>query len=153
MIDTTKGFTLTRELDATPEAIWSAWTEPDEMADWWHPVGMHTPRDTVAVDLRVGGKYRYTMVHDISEEAYPTGGEYREVQPVERLVFTWGFPDGDPDDTPLVTVTIASLGELSRLTFQLQGVDGMSGDDSYFDGWESALDELVRHLGQTSVAG
>ena len=53
--DMTQGFTLTRELDATPEEVWHVWTDPDAMAQWWHPRNTSTPRDEVAVDLRVGG--------------------------------------------------------------------------------------------------
>lgn len=153
MIDTAKGFTLVRNLDATPQAIWSAWTEPDELAEWWHSSGLHTPRESVDVDLSVGGRYRYTMVDDSSEQSYPTGGVYREIEPIARLVFTWGEPESDPDDTPVVTVTIEPAGDLTRLTFDLRGVDGMKGDDFFYDGWEGALDALVQHLGQTAVHG
>lgn len=153
MIDTTKGFTLVRMLDATPAEIWRAWTDPDEMAQWWHPSGMTTPRDSVTADVRVGGRYTYTMVDDASGADYPTGGEYREIVENKKLVFTWGKPDDAPDDTTLVTVTIEDLGELTRLTFDIRGVDGASGDGDFFDGWESALDELVGHLGQAGVLG
>lgn len=146
MIDLTKGFTLVRLFDATPEEIWDAWTNPDEAAQWWHPRGMTTPRDSVSIDARVGGTYTYTMVDDTTGDAYPTGGVYREVEPHTRLSFTWGNPGDDPDETPLVTVTIEDVGDLTRLTFDLRGVDGMPGDDSFHDGWESALDELVDHL-------
>lgn len=153
MIDSSRGFTIERLLDATPEQIWNAWTDADDAARWWHPVGMTTPRDTVTIDAKKGGRYAYTMVDDASGEEYPTGGVYREVVPQERLVFTWGEPDADPDDTPVVTVAIASAGDLTRLTFDLRGVDGMAGDDSFYDGWASALDELVTHLGQSAVHG
>ncbi|MFB2584195.1 SRPBCC family protein [Herbiconiux liukaitaii] len=153
MIDTDKGFTLTREFDATPEQIWAAWTEPAQAAEWWHPAGLHTPAESVSIDAKAGGRYAYTMVNDISEEEFPTGGVYREVEAPEKLVFTWGAPDDDPDDALLVTVTIKDLGELTRMTFDLRGYEGMSGDDDIYDGWESALDALAQHLGQSAVAG
>ena len=44
MTTTAPGFTLVRDFDATPEDLWSAWTDPDEMAEWWHPRGVSTPR-------------------------------------------------------------------------------------------------------------
>ena len=153
MIDTTQGFTMVRMLDATPSQIWQAWTDPDEIAVWWHPHGMTTPRDSVSVDARVGGTYTYTMVDDTSGERYETGGVYRELVENQKLVFTWGYPDGNQDENPLVTVTIEDLGELTRMTFDLRGMDGTKGDDNYYDGWDSALDELVGHLGQNDVLG
>jgi len=151
MIDTSKGFTLVRNFDATPEQIWNAWTLPEEAAQWWHPRGMTTPRESVQIDARVGGRYVYTMVDDETKQEYPTGGRFSEVEPFTRLAFTWGLPDDD--DSPVVTVTIEPAGELTRMTFDLRGVDGVSGDDSFFDGWESALDSLAEYVGQTAVLG
>jgi len=144
MADNEAGFTFSRVFDATPAQVWRAWTDPDKAARWWHPRGLTTPRDSVSIDARVGGEYRYTMVHDLSGEQYPTGGVYLEVVENKRLVFTWGTP-GDAE-APVVTITIEDLGELTRMTFDLRGVDGVSGDDSYFDGWESALDNFAAQL-------
>lgn len=153
MIDTTKGFTLVRLLDARAEAIWAAWTEEDRLAQWWHPRGAHTPRESVQADVRVGGTYTYTMVDEASGNEVVTAGVYREVTPITTLAFTWGTPGGDPDEQPIATVTIEPLGDLTRLTFDLRGVDGFSGDGFFYDGWESALDVLVEHLGQAEVRG
>lgn len=153
MIDTDKGFTLVRLLDASPQAVWDAWTDPDQVAAWWHPRGSTTPRESVELDVRVGGRYRYTMVDDASGESVETGGVYREVSPVSRLVFTWTTPDSDSEDDPVVTVTIEDVGELTRLTFDLRGVDGSAGDQFFYDGWASALDVLSGYLGQNEVFG
>ena len=49
MIDTTRGFTLVRTFEATPEEVWRAWADPDEAAQWWHPRETSTPRESVAV--------------------------------------------------------------------------------------------------------
>ncbi|WP_066586154.1 SRPBCC family protein [Cellulomonas timonensis] len=146
MIDMAKGFTLVRDFDATPQDLWRAWTDPDEAAVWWHPSGVHTPRETVAIDARVGGRYAYTMVNDATGEQYPTGGVYREVVEPERLVFTWGLPDGDPDDAPLITVTLEPTDAGTRMTFDLRGFDAARGDGNVYDGWDSALDELDAHV-------
>ncbi len=147
MIDTTKGFTLVRTFEATPEEVWNAWTDPDEAAQWWHPRETSTPRESVEIDARVGGRYRYTMVNDHTGDSVVTGGVYREVEPFERLVFTWGYPDGDPDDSPIVTVTLEPVGEGTRMTFDLRGVEGAAGDSYYYDGWDEALDCLEEYIG------
>jgi uncharacterized protein YndB with AHSA1/START domain len=146
MIDKTLGFTLVRNFDATPAEIWRAWTDPDEAATWLHPRGVTTPRESVEIDARVGGRYTYTMINDASGEEYPTHGVYLEVVENERLVFTWGNPGEDDDDVPVITVTIEDLGELTRMTFDIRGVAGVSGDDYIYDGWEQALDELAAGL-------
>ena len=146
MIDKNLGFTLVRNFDATPAEIWRAWTDPDEAAMWWHPRGVTTPRDSVVIDARVGGRYAYTMINDANGDEYPTLGVYLEVIENERLVFTWGNPGEADDDALLITVTIEDLGELTRMTFDLRGIEGVSGDDNIYDGWEQALDILAEHL-------
>ena len=140
-----KTFTITRIFDAPRAAIWHAWTDPDEAAAWWHPEGVVTPRDSVELDVRPGGSYRYTMI-DPKGGKYPTGGVYREVVEPERLVFTWADP-GDPQDgAPVVTVTLEDLGERTRMIFHVDGHAGQPGDESVYDGWDSAFDVLTQHL-------
>jgi len=150
MVDTARGFTLVRNLDATPEAIFTAWTDADAAAEWWHPRQTTTPRESVQIDARVGGEYRYTMVNDLSGEGVDTGGVYSEVVAPTKLVFTWGVPGERSDDTPVVTIAIEPEGELTLMRFDLRGVDGFSGDSSYYDGWEQALDSLTEYLARTA---
>lgn len=143
---TTTGFTIERSFDATVDELWGAWTDPDELQHWWHPRGVHTPRDTIEVDLRVGGSYRYTMINDSTGEQYPTGGVYLEVEAPSRLVFTWGHPDVEPNDSPLITVALAADGDRCRMTFSITRLDWM--DAEIRDGWDQAIDILAVHLGK-----
>lgn len=144
----TKQFTITRVFDAPRDAIWRAWTDPDEAPIWWHPKGVTTPRESVELDVRPGGRYRYTMVGPDGTE-YPTTGVYREITPPERLVMTWGSP-GDPDEiAPVITIELAEhgeRGEQTHMTFHVLGIDGAPGDENVYDGWDSAFDLLVEHL-------
>ncbi len=150
MIDSTQGFTLMRVFDATPEDIWSAWTDPDEVAMWWHPRGVSTPRETVAIDARAGGKYRYTMVNDATGERYPTGGVYLELSAYTRLQFTWGDPEAAPEDAMLITITLEARGNQTEMTFDLRGPIGTV-DYSIHDGWDSALDVLEEFIGSAAA--
>ena len=77
---------------------------------------------------------------------YPTGGVYHEVVEPERLVFTWADPGDPQDDAPVVTVLLEVLGERTRMVFRVDGVGGQPGDQSVYDGWDSAFDVLTRHL-------
>ena len=145
MPETDEQFTITRDFAAPRERLWRAWTDPDEAPHWFHPSGLTTPRATVDYDLRVVGTYRYTMVEADGTE-YPTGGRYREIEEPERLVFTWGDPD-DPDDSlPVITVTLAEHDGGTRMTFHLIGAPGKPGDESFYDGWVSAHDELAAYV-------
>ncbi|MGH3332878.1 MAG: SRPBCC family protein [Nocardioidaceae bacterium] len=63
---------IERVFDAPRELVWKAFTDPDQISQWFGPVGYSVPRESVAVDLRVGGQQRLTMVPDSPE--YPAGG-------------------------------------------------------------------------------
>jgi uncharacterized protein YndB with AHSA1/START domain len=145
MIDLTKQFTIVREFDAPRETVWRAWTDENSVSAWWHPTGLITPRDSVSLDVRAGGQYRYTMVNGTDE--YPTGGTYIEVDEPSRLVFTWGEPGTPVAESPEVTVLLEDLGGRTRMTFTLRGVDAHPGDGSFYDGWQSAIDELEAFVG------
>lgn len=147
MIDTTLGFTLVREFSATPAEMWRYWTEPAAATRWMHPRGVSTPLETIRFDVRPGGTYQYMMVNDETGERYPTGGVFREVIPNKRIVFTWGKPDDDPEDCPLITVTLEPTATGTRMTFDLRGVPAKPSDDIYV-GWEEALDCLGEQVAE-----
>lgn len=142
----TPEFTITRALHAPRELVWQAWTDSAHFAAWMRPFGVSSR--SVSGDVRVGGRYRYTMVNDETGEEYPTGGEYLEVSPPERLVFTWGEIDAPVEGTPVITLTLAESdgGDTTKLVFHLEGIAGQPGDNNVYDGWTEALDNLARHL-------
>ena len=143
-----KQFTITRVFDAPRELVWQAWTDPDLAAVWWHPKGIETPRESVQIDARPGGRYAYTMIGPDGTE-YPTTGVYREMTHPERMVFTWGSPGDDDDIAPVISIDLAVHGDTGNqtlMTFHLQGFDGRPGDDNVYDGWDSAFDILDEHL-------
>lgn len=165
MSDVERGFTLTRILDAPRDVVFQAWTDPEHL-QWFFNPGRPTPTDPIIVDLRVGGAWRQKM--DISDEThYFTGGVYREIVPVEKLVFTWGATDGWPeiqldhlDDSPLVTVTLNELGEHGEKTEMLVHLalpDHLSdeGVREWFgfgirEGMSDTIDRLVARFAKTS---
>lgn len=144
MTTATPEFTITRTLNAPLELVWRAWTEDAELAQWLRPFGVST--DSVSFDVRVGGQYAYTMTNDETGEEYPTGGTYLEVDPMDRLVFTWGEIGASVDTAPVITLTLNEQGDRTELIFHLRGIDGKPGDNNVYDGWDEALTNFERHL-------
>src|SRR5208282_5528538 len=86
---------LKRLIDASPRRVFEAWTDPKQFAAWWGPHGFSAP--VVELDLRVGGRINVHMKGPDGspwEKPYPMGGEFREIRPFDRLVFTATLPDG-----------------------------------------------------------
>jgi uncharacterized protein YndB with AHSA1/START domain len=61
---TTKELVITRVFDAPRELVYKAFTDPDQLAQWFGPVGYSVPRDTVDIDAKVGGHQRFVMIND-----------------------------------------------------------------------------------------
>jgi uncharacterized protein YndB with AHSA1/START domain len=142
---TAQEITITRVFDAPRELVWKAWTEPDQLAQWWGSRDWSTPRERIAMDVRPGGALRVTSVSEDGSEM-TIHGVYREVVEPERLVFeepaegSWHegavsvatFTDlGDGRTEMVVQTTIRTTDEM-RATAQA--------------GMESTFDRLAEHL-------
>ena len=99
--------TMEREFDAAPAVLFRAFTDTEALKTWYGPNGFTI---TVhAMDLRVGGLFRFTM-HGPDGTDYPNRIAYREIKPAERLAYRH---DSDVDNDPRgfdVTVTFEALG-------------------------------------------
>ncbi len=86
---------IKRLIDAPRERVFKAWTDPKQFAKWWGPHTFTAP--VVELDARPGGKIVVHMQGPKGspwEKPYPMGGEFREVSPYDRLVFTSNLSDG-----------------------------------------------------------
>src|SRR3954471_9241017 len=77
---------ITRIFDAPREQVFRAWTDPDEIAAWYGPAHMETPRDRILVDLRVGGRWEVTMDPRGGGAEFALGYEIVELVAPELIV-------------------------------------------------------------------
>ena len=91
---------LSRIYDAPVKAVWDAWADPAQAAQWWGPRGFTIT--THGKDLRVGGFWKYTM-HGPDGVNYENTTIYHEVEKYSRLVYDHG---GSEDRPPLFRVTV-----------------------------------------------
>lgn len=98
---------ITREFDAPARLVWKAWTTPELVKRWWH--SNRGTMMTADIDLRVGGRWRWVMTADGGFEV-GFHGEYREIVPDERLVYTEVFEGAplaeDGEEAAINTVTL-----------------------------------------------
>lgn len=95
-----KEIQIQRVYDAPLQAVWDAWTDPAQAAQWWGPRGFTLT--THSKDLRTGGSWDYTM-HGPDGTDYPNKTIYLEVVPKAKLVYDHGAADERP---PLFRVTV-----------------------------------------------
>jgi uncharacterized protein YndB with AHSA1/START domain len=140
---------ITREFAAPRHLVYRALTEPELIKRWWHAKrGQVTLAE---VDLRVGGQWRWVMV---TPEGMEVGfhGEYREIVPNERMVYTEvfeGVPGGD--DNPAVnTATLVEVDGVTMLTVLTELADQATRDMILETGMEAGMQDAYDLLEQVA---
>lgn len=132
---------------AAPRAlVWDAWTDPDQIARWWGPRGVSTPREDIVLELHPGGRYRLDMVNDETGERYPATGTVLEVDPPARLVWSDdGFADGSGKGT--ATITFVEVDE-HQTTVRVHVIADFTDEVAAGAeaGWGTMLDKLTELL-------
>ena len=149
---------IERSLDAPRERVWKALTEPERVKLWWGPEHFSAP--VIQIDLRVGGKYLYCMRSPEGEDFWDTG-EFREIIPMEKIVYVDSFADEHGNKVPAtyynmsaeipmettVTMTLEDLGgKRTRLTLCHSGMPAGEMLDMTEAGWKTSLDKLAASL-------
>jgi uncharacterized protein YndB with AHSA1/START domain len=143
---------LTRLLKAPQELAFNAWTSPEYIQQWMQPEpGMVVPM--ASMDLRVGGKFRIQMKNP-EGEFFTAVGEFREVKPPERLVYTWDWEkDGSGEEfgevegkQSLITVEFLKRTEGTEFVLTHTRLATVESRDSHARGWSRIADSLARFL-------
>lgn len=139
---------ITREFDAPRHLVYRAYTEPDLIKRWWS--GDRGTVDSIEVDLRVGGGWRYVMT---ANEGFEVAfhGEYREIVPDEKLVSTEIY-EAVPDASALDTVTFTEHDGRTTLTILVEHSEKAHRDAHIESGMEDGLQEALDHLEQVAVS-
>jgi len=144
-----------RTFTAPREKVFAAWTQREQLEKWMcRDVPVHTVTHHL-VDVRPGGRYQIEVRDSAKGEVYWGQGEYREVKPPEKLVFTWAWTKDTPagpslhprDAETLVTVEFFVRGNSTEvvLTHTLFGSAEIR--EMTYVGWNGCLDVLEKALG------
>jgi uncharacterized protein YndB with AHSA1/START domain len=127
-----------QRIDATPATVFSYLTEPEKFVMWMGAGAQ--------LDPRPGGSFRI----DVDGE-HIASGEYREVDPPHRLVFSWGW-ENDPEVPPgstTVEITLTAEGEGTLLRLRHTGLPTDEQRSSHRGGWAMYTSRLDALFGLT----
>ena len=135
---------LTKKFPADKEVLYKAWTEPDQLKQWWKP--MNKKLVHVQNDIRQGGEVVYEV-----EGNMKITGEYKDVAEGNKLVYSWNWEL--PEDSLhkgeyLLTVQFRENGDGSALEVSQDQFKNEHAIKPHRDGWEEALEELKKFLGK-----
>jgi uncharacterized protein YndB with AHSA1/START domain len=139
---------LKRALPVSPEAVFAAFSESEELAKWWGPRGFTIP--SVDFEPRVGRPYRIEM-QPPEGEVFSLLGEFREVDPPTYLAYTFVWEPADPDDTEtLVELSFRGVDGSTEVAFSQGPFTTEERRTLHRDGWIETFDKLEEHLRSSS---
>jgi uncharacterized protein YndB with AHSA1/START domain len=131
------GFTITRDIAAKPERVWSAFTDASQYAAWIWPADWQT---TCEIDPRVGGAFTVAS----APMGMDVHGTYVTVDPFTTLALTWRWHD-DTDES-LVTMTFEPTTDGTHFTLTHENFANEESRAAHEQGWSDCLDRLPGYL-------
>ena len=133
---------LHRVLRGKPERVYRAFLDPAGMAKWLPPYGFTC---TVhEMNPEVGGKYRMSFTNFSTGNSHSFGGEYRELVPGEKIVYTDRFDDPNLRGEMRTTVTLKAVSVGTEINIVQEGVPEVIPAEMCYLGWQDSLEQLAR---------
>jgi uncharacterized protein YndB with AHSA1/START domain len=132
---------ITRSFAAPRDVVWRFWTEPERLAEWFGPAGVHTPESNIDVDIAVGGRWDLGMTDDASGQIYPLSSRITKVIEGEYLEMFIEAASGGQIEDVFLRVRFHDHGETTRMTLH-QGPFTPEFRDMTTDGWVQSFAKL-----------
>ena len=136
---------IKRVINAPRNRVYAAWTDPAQLKQWFGPEKVQT-RDLIA-DARAGGEFRWDLINSEGEKM-TIRGEYRELHPGRKIVFTWQWDDDETwkNHISVVTVELADDDGGTELRLTHERLPNEESRDGHNEGWNSVLHKLEKFL-------
>jgi uncharacterized protein YndB with AHSA1/START domain len=133
---------ISRTYPAPVERVFKAWTDANQLGQWFAPSDDYTTKATV--DLRVGHEYRISIAHK-GGNVHNVLGTYRVIDPPRKLVYTWRW-EGGPETDTLVTVDFTPRGDSTEVTITHDQFLDVETRNKHNEGWSGCFNRLERFL-------
>jgi uncharacterized protein YndB with AHSA1/START domain len=135
---------LKKVLASPPERVFAAFTDSDQLRQWWGPEAFTVTH--LQFDVVEGSSYRITM-QPPAGDAFHLGGMFRVVEPPHRLLLTFAWEEPDPDDQEtFVVLSFESAGKGTNLVLDQQPFKTEQRWQLHRDGWTDTIERLARFL-------
>jgi uncharacterized protein YndB with AHSA1/START domain len=139
---TTHTIKLHRVLRATPERVYRAFLDPAAMCKWLPPNGF---TGTIHhMDAKVGGSFKMSFTNFTTQTSMSFGGEYRELIPHEKLVYTDQFDDPNLPGVMIVTVLLKEVFCGTEVNITQEGIPEVVPPEACYMGWQESLSLLAQ---------
>jgi uncharacterized protein YndB with AHSA1/START domain len=138
---------IERPFRAPAQRVFDAWTSEEVLRRWFHAEhDWETPE--AEVDLRLGGSVRVVMRDPDKDVEHGGSGHYTEIDPPNRLVFTWTW-DNDEDRETLIELDFEEVEGVTTVRLTHNNLRDRESVLNHEDGWSKCFDNLGRALEAT----
>jgi len=132
---------LHRILKTKPERLYRAFLDAAALAKWLPPYGFTC---TVHhLDAKVGGTFKMSFTNFTSGNGHSFGGEYLELTPSEKIVYSDKFDDPNLPGSMKITVTIKAVSCGAELSVMQEGIPEVIPTEMCYLGWQESLAQLA----------
>ena len=121
------------EIAARPETVWEFFVDPEKATRWMG--------QSASLDPRPGGEYRVEVI-----PGNVATGEFVELDPPRRLVWTWGWePESQSpvaSGSTTIEVELVPEGDGTRVLFTHRGLPDADAAQKHAHGWDHYLERL-----------
>ena len=133
---------LHRVLTTSPDKVYRAFLEPDALAKWLPPNGFTC---TVhALEAAQGGTFRMSFRNFTTGDSHSFGGEYLELEPGKRLVYTAEFNDPNLPGRMQTTVQLRDVFCGVEIKVRQEGIPAAIPAEMCYLGWQESLQLLAQ---------
>lgn len=143
-LDGDRAVIIRRRFNAPARFVFEAWTRADLVRRWWAPASHGVVLSTCEADVRVGGRYRYVLRRGDDEIGF--SGEYLEISPPHRLVYTQVFEPMAENGSVTVTVTLTEQNGATELVAHENYPSAEVREIVIASGMESGMRETMEQL-------
>ena len=134
--------TIKKTINAPLERVFRAWSDPKILMIWWK-AGDAYEASLAEVDFSEGGKYRLGMKHIESGNEHIVGGEYKEIIPNEKIVFSWAWEIHNPEEVSEVCVEFKTTENGTEVILTHSGFQTEASMNEHNKGWNACLEPLA----------
>jgi len=132
---------VNRFIKAPRQRVYAAWADAAELTQWFGPANVRTRN--LSADVREGGRFHWECTDPEGKEV-TISGEYREVVPDRKIVFTWRLQEDEDwkDHNSIVTVEFFDQADGTKVSLTHENLPTKPSRDDHDQGWNSVLDKL-----------
>lgn len=133
---------LHRVLRAKPERIYKAFLNAEALAKWLPPYGFTC--SVHHLDAKVGGTFRMSFTNFTTGNGHTFGGEYLELVPSQKIVYTDKFDDPNLPGAMKTTVTLTPVSCGAEVSIVQEGIPEVIPTEMCYLGWQESLEQLAK---------